>query len=120
MFVHVARAPPEKVISNNAGACMRIASTDLDVRTAEEFEAGHVPGAINIPVMLKGDAGMPCQADIGHSMAASMSSGCADRRGFKRLWPIFQLPAPSAVASHRGLGSAFSMSTTCCRHVTKP
>lgn len=31
--------------------------TYLDVRTAEEFEAGHVPGSINVPVMLRNPAG---------------------------------------------------------------
>lgn len=30
----------------------------LDVRTADEFKAGHAPGATNIPVMLKGPEGM--------------------------------------------------------------
>ncbi|KAL4435420.1 hypothetical protein ABPG77_006182 [Micractinium sp. CCAP 211/92] len=29
-----------------------------DVRTAEEFGGGHAPGACNVPVMLKGPAGM--------------------------------------------------------------
>ena len=31
--------------------------TYLDVRTAEEFEAGHVPGSINIPIMLRNPTG---------------------------------------------------------------
>ena len=30
----------------------------LDVRTVEEFEAGHAPGAFNIPVAFRGPAGM--------------------------------------------------------------
>lgn len=32
--------------------------TFLDVRTVEEFSAGHAPGAVNIPVATKGAAGM--------------------------------------------------------------
>ena len=30
----------------------------LDVRTVEEFEAGHVPGAFNVPLLLRGPMGM--------------------------------------------------------------
>ena len=30
----------------------------LDVRTVEEFEAGHVPGAYNIPLLFRGSMGM--------------------------------------------------------------
>ena len=30
----------------------------VDVRTVEEFEAGHVPGAYNVPLMFKGMLGM--------------------------------------------------------------
>jgi rhodanese-related sulfurtransferase len=29
----------------------------LDVRTEEEFRAGHVPGAVNVPVMVRNPAG---------------------------------------------------------------
>lgn len=29
----------------------------LDVRTVEEFQAGHAPGAVNIPVMVRGPGG---------------------------------------------------------------
>ena len=32
--------------------------TYLDVRTVEEFQAGHVPGAKNVPVLERGPAGM--------------------------------------------------------------
>jgi len=30
----------------------------IDVRTPEEFAAGHVPGAYNVPLMFRTDAGM--------------------------------------------------------------
>lgn len=32
--------------------------TYLDVRTVEEFEAGHAPGAYNIPLLFRGPGGM--------------------------------------------------------------
>lgn len=32
--------------------------TYLDVRTVEEFEAGHVPGAFNVPLAFRGPMGM--------------------------------------------------------------
>lgn len=32
--------------------------TYLDVRTVEEFEAGHVPGAFNVPLLFRGPMGM--------------------------------------------------------------
>jgi rhodanese-related sulfurtransferase len=32
--------------------------TFLDVRTVEEFQAGHVPGAYNVPLLHRGPAGM--------------------------------------------------------------
>lgn len=31
--------------------------TYLDVRTREEFDAGHVPGAVNIPIIVRNTAG---------------------------------------------------------------
>ncbi len=36
----------------------------LDVRTAEEFAQGHVPGAINVPVALKSATGMQPNPDF--------------------------------------------------------
>ena len=30
----------------------------VDVRTTEEFEAGHIPGAYNVPIAFAGAAGM--------------------------------------------------------------
>jgi len=38
--------------------------TYLDVRTVEEFEAGHVPGAYNIPIFFAGSYGMQPNADF--------------------------------------------------------
>jgi rhodanese-related sulfurtransferase len=36
----------------------------LDVRTVEEFDAGHAPGASNIPIMTRGPAGMTPNAEF--------------------------------------------------------
>jgi rhodanese-related sulfurtransferase len=53
--MEVRRISPEEARS-------RLESADgyayLDVRTTEEFEAGHVPGAKNIPLLELGPAGM--------------------------------------------------------------
>eukprot|EP00877_Chromochloris_zofingiensis_P007851 jgi/Chrzof1/3319/Cz12g20230.t1 len=38
--------------------------TYLDVRTPEEFAAGHAPGAVNIPLMFKGPQGMSPNPDF--------------------------------------------------------
>jgi rhodanese-related sulfurtransferase len=36
----------------------------LDVRTEEEFAAGHPPGALNVPLFLRGKEGMTPNADF--------------------------------------------------------
>lgn len=45
-----------------AGAKEKLANTEgatlVDIRTPEEFAAGHVPGAYNVPFMFLGPAGM--------------------------------------------------------------
>lgn len=46
---------------NPAGARPRLEDEGwiyLDVRTVEEFEAGHVPGAYNVPLLFRSPAGM--------------------------------------------------------------
>lgn len=40
------------------------AFTYVDVRTEEEFEAGHPEGAVNVPLMLSGAGGMTPNADF--------------------------------------------------------
>jgi rhodanese-related sulfurtransferase len=45
--------------------------TYVDVRTVEEFEAGHPPGAVNVPIMLAAGAGMAANPDFGHAMLAA-------------------------------------------------
>ncbi len=42
----------------------------LDVRTVEEFEAGHPVGAFNVPVMTRGAMGMQPNAEFARVVAA--------------------------------------------------
>jgi len=45
--------------------------TYVDVRTAEEFEAGHPAGAVNVPLMHAGPGGMMQNPDFLRVMAAA-------------------------------------------------
>jgi rhodanese-related sulfurtransferase len=45
--------------------------TYVDVRTVEEFEAGHPPGAVNVPIALSAPGGMAPNPDFGRVMAAA-------------------------------------------------
>jgi len=38
--------------------------TFVDVRTVEEFDQGHVPGAYNVPILFRGAFGMSPNADF--------------------------------------------------------
>ncbi len=49
--------------------------TYVDVRTPEEFEAGHPPGAVNVPVALAAPGGMAPNPDFGRVMAATFAKG---------------------------------------------
>lgn len=57
--------------------------TYLDVRTPEEFEQGHPDGAFNVPVMLRGPAGMSPNPQFGSVVTkhfakdAGLVVGCA-------------------------------------------
>jgi rhodanese-related sulfurtransferase len=42
----------------------------VDVRTEEEFEAGHPAGAFNVPILLAGPGGMTPNPDFGRVMSA--------------------------------------------------
>jgi len=56
-------------------ASERLASgfTYVDVRTPEEFEAGHPPGAVNVPVALAAPGGMAPNPDFGRVMVAAFA-----------------------------------------------
>jgi len=45
--------------------------TYVDVRTVEEFAAGHPPGAVNVPIALAAPGGMAPNPDFGRVMAAA-------------------------------------------------
>ena len=55
----------------------------LDVRTVEEFQAGHAPGAYNAPVAFRGPGGMSLNPDFGDVVQrrfpkdAKLVLGCA-------------------------------------------
>ena len=44
--------------------------TYVDVRTPEEFEAGHPPGAVNVPIALAAPGGMAPNPQFGRVMTA--------------------------------------------------
>lgn len=48
--------------------------TYLDVRTPEEFLAGHAPGAINVPVLFRGPAGMALNPQFQSQVEAAFPS----------------------------------------------
>ncbi len=45
--------------------------TYVDVRTPQEFEAGHPAGAVNVPFMLAGGGGMTPNPDFARAMMAT-------------------------------------------------
>lgn len=47
--------------------------TYVDVRTEEEFAQGHPEGALNVPILLPGNAGMAPNPDFAKVMAASFA-----------------------------------------------
>jgi rhodanese-related sulfurtransferase len=47
----------------------------VDVRTVEEFEQSHVPGAYNVPLMLRGPAGMVPNPEFLPVMRATFAPG---------------------------------------------
>lgn len=65
----------------------------LDVRSAGEFAAGHVPGAVNVPFtsVLAGTRGMPVDASeplivyCGHGPRAWLAGAALRARGHARL-----------------------------------
>ena len=70
------------------------APVDIDVRTAEEFAAGHIPGAVNIPY--DQIAGRIAGVDAPHGVALYCMLGPRARKGEKALLksgytPVFHL-----------------------------
>ena len=62
---------PTRISVDEARAMLADGWTYVDVRTTEEFDAGHVPGAYNAPVAHAGPAGMAPNADFARVMSAA-------------------------------------------------
>ncbi len=60
----------ERITPARAAELLQEGFSFLDVRTVEEFEAGHVPGAYNVPLMLRGDGGMEPNPEFAAQVAA--------------------------------------------------
>ena len=68
-------ADPTRISPQEASAKLAEGWTYVDVRTTQEFEAGHPPGAVNAPIMLAGDGGMVPNPDFVAAMTAAFPMG---------------------------------------------
>jgi rhodanese-related sulfurtransferase len=66
-------ASPNRITPKEASEKLEQGYTYVDVRTVEEFEAGHPAGAVNVPIALAGAAGMMPNADFGRVMRAAFA-----------------------------------------------
>ncbi len=62
---------PDEVLSRDVSERQESGATYLDVRTAEEFELGHVPGAYNVPWQLGTLSGMVANPDFDRVMTTA-------------------------------------------------
>jgi rhodanese-related sulfurtransferase len=62
---------PTRISPQEASAKLAEGWTYVDVRSTEEFEAGHPPGAVNVPLMLAGPGGMIPNGDFVRAMCAA-------------------------------------------------
>lgn len=72
----MATLPPaaNEVLSRDVSARQESGAAYLDVRTAEEFEQGHVPGAYNVPWQLGTLAGMVPNPEFDRVMTKSFNT----------------------------------------------
>lgn len=65
--------------TNPAGAKELVEGSEawayVDVRTPEEFQAGHVPGAFNVPIAFRGAMGMQLNEDFLATMQKHFETG---------------------------------------------
>jgi rhodanese-related sulfurtransferase len=66
----IVRVTPEEAVT-----LLEEGYTYVDVRTEAEFERGHVPGAFNVPSMLRGAAGLVPNPDFANVMNQSFGKG---------------------------------------------
>jgi rhodanese-related sulfurtransferase len=62
---------PTRISPQEASDKLAEGWTYVDVRTAQEFEAGHPAGAVNIPIMNAGGGGMVQNPDFARVLAAT-------------------------------------------------
>jgi rhodanese-related sulfurtransferase len=62
---------PIRISPQEASAKLAEGWTYVDVRTVEEFAAGHPPGAVNVPLMHAGGGGMTPNPDFIRVMGAA-------------------------------------------------
>jgi rhodanese-related sulfurtransferase len=64
---------PTRISPQEASAKLAEGWTYVDVRTTEEFEAGHPAGAVNVPLMHAGAGGMAPNPDFARVMNAAFA-----------------------------------------------
>jgi rhodanese-related sulfurtransferase len=62
---------PRRITPKEASEKLAEGYTYVDVRTVEEFDAGHPAGAVNVPIALAGPGGMVGNADFMRVMNAA-------------------------------------------------
>jgi rhodanese-related sulfurtransferase len=62
---------PTRISPQEASAKLAEGWTYVDVRTTEEFEAGHPAGAVNVPIMNASPGGMAPNPEFARAMAAT-------------------------------------------------
>ncbi len=64
---------PSRITPKEASEKLAQGYTYVDVRTVEEFEAGHPEGAVNVPIALASAGGMAPNADFARVMKAAFA-----------------------------------------------
>jgi rhodanese-related sulfurtransferase len=63
----------QRISPQEAKDRLAVGWTYVDVRTTEEFEAGHPAGAVNVPIALAGPGGMTPNPDFSRVMNAAFA-----------------------------------------------
>jgi rhodanese-related sulfurtransferase len=64
---------PTRISPQDASSKLAEGWTYVDVRTVEEFEAGHPPGAVNVPIALSGGGSMVPNPQFLDAMSAAFA-----------------------------------------------
>ena len=64
----------QRVSPQEASDLLEQGYTFVDVRTEEEFEQGHVPGALNVPIMVRGAGGLQANPEFVEVMRAVLDA----------------------------------------------